>query len=227
MPAAPRGRGSLVRWETGPSSHNKGGRAPAGGVPGGEARLGGRSCGAQDGGGRARETGSREEQAAAAKVRTGERPRELSAGLWQPRRTRCGSGSRGPAARAPTSNFPGAARRPGRGAEAVANPRKLSAPTPSRSGPVGCESSPQPHRWPPAGAQSSRGVSGRRRRARGSPPPLVGLSINSGNPQTKETYGPAGVTSPATPGSLSTISGLVQLPGPTPRQAWAAQLGLG
>lgn len=227
IPAAPRGRGSSVRWETRPSSHNKGGRAPAGGVPGGAARLGGRSCGAQGGGGRARETGSREEQAGAAKVRTGERPRGFSARLWQPRRSRCGSGSRGPAARAPTSNFPGAARHPGRGAEAAANRARLSAPTPSRSGPVGCESSPQPHRRPPAGAQISRGVSGRRRRARSSPPPLVGLSINSDNPQTRETCGPAGVTSPATPGSLSTNSGLVQLPSPTPRQAWAAQHGLG
>lgn len=104
---------------------------------------------------------------------------------------------------------------------------RLSAPTPSRSGSVGCESSPQPHRRPPAGAQISCGVSGRRRRARSSPPPLVGLSINSDNPQTRETCGPAGVTSPATSGSLSTISGLVQLPGPTPRQAWAAQHGLG
>lgn len=96
---------------------------------------------------------------------------------------------------------------------------RLSAPTPSRRRPVGCESSPQPHRRPPAGAQHSRGVSGRRRRARGSPPPPVGLSRNSGNPQTRETYELAGVTSPATPGSLSTILGLVPLPGPTPRQA--------
>lgn len=83
----------------------------------------------------------------------------------------------------------------------------LNAPTPSRRGPVGCESSPQPHRRPPACAQSSRGVSGRRCRARGSPPPPVGLSRNSGNPQTRKTYGPTGVTSPATPGSLSTILG--------------------
>lgn len=71
-------------------------------------------------------------------MRTGERPRELSAELWQSRRTRCGSGSRGPAARAPTSNFPGAARRPGRGAEAAANPREAQRahPQPQRAGGV-------------------------------------------------------------------------------------------
>lgn len=135
-------------------------------------------------------------------MRAGERHRESSVPL-RPPRTRCGSGSRGPAARAPTSNFPGlrCARGGGRRRQPIGV--RLSAPTPSRRGPVGCESSPQPHRRPPAGAQSSRGVSGRRRRARGSPPPPVGLSRNSGNLQTKETYGPAGVTSPATPGPTS------------------------
>ena len=42
---------------------------------------------------------------------------------------------------------------------------------------------------------------------------------NSGNPQTRclgETYGPAGVTSPATPGSLSAVSGASAAARPLP-----------
>lgn len=110
---------------------------PAGGVPGGAARLRGRSCRAQGGGRRARETGSREEQARAAEVRAGERHWESSVPL-RPPRTRCGSGSCGPAARAPTSNFPGAALSPGRGAEAAANRREAQRahPQPQRAGGV-------------------------------------------------------------------------------------------
>lgn len=145
MPAAPHGGGGggggggSVRSETRPSSHNKGGRERAGGEPGGAARPGGRSCGARGGGGGSRETGSRVERTAVA----GEEARRPSApekpsGRSSRGEHRSKSRSRGPAARAPTSNFPGAARRPGAGGGGRDQSARSSGapPPPSRSTPL-------------------------------------------------------------------------------------------
>lgn len=230
MPAAPRGGGggSSVRSETRPSSHNKGGRARAAGRRG--AGRGGQSWRPKlpsagwrraEGGAGKQVAGRSEPELPGGRGRAGERPREPlgHCGRGEPA---ADPGASSPQPARQLATCPGLRGAQGRGPEAATNLRAAPAPPPPpqrASGPAGVwgagpvpRPSPQRRDGPAAaraGGAVPRGVSGLRRRPRRLLLPALG-SADSSHPQTRchgETYAPAGVTSPATPGSLSADSG--------------------